>query len=179
VPSRSRLIWINGPFGGGKSSAAKVLVTRLAGAVLFDPEHVGFLLREILPVPTGDFQDLPEWRDLWVRTASTLIDHGSDIVVMPMAVHRQGSFEEVINGLRETGASVHHIVLDASEATLHRRIDQDATESRHAKEWRAAKISQFIDARGWLLPAADLTITTDDLPIDRVAARIAQLLAAR
>lgn len=59
---------------------------RLDGAVLFDPELAGFLLREVLPVPSGDFQDLPEWRDLWVRTASTLIDHGTDTVVMPMTV---------------------------------------------------------------------------------------------
>jgi hypothetical protein len=174
VPS---LIWINGPFGGGTSSAAKALVGGLDGAVLFDPEHIGFILREILTVPTGDFQDLLQWRDPWVRTASTLIDHGSDIVVRPMAVHRQEYFEEIIGGLRDTGACVHHIVLDASEATLRRRIDQDATEPRHASDWRAAKISQFIDARRWLLPAADLTITTDDLPIGRVVAEIAQLLA--
>jgi AAA domain len=175
VPS---LIWINGPFGGGKSSTAKTLVGNLGGAVLFDPEHVGFLLREILPVPTGDFQDLPEWRDLWVRTASALIDHGSDVVVMPMAVHRREYFEEVVRELRDTGACVHHIVLDASEATLNRRIAQDGTEPRRAQEWRAAKISQFTDARNWLLPAADLTVATDDLSIDQVVAEIEQFLTA-
>jgi hypothetical protein len=48
----------------------------------------------------------------------------------------------------------------------------------HAREWRAAKISQFRDARRWLLPAADLAIATDDLPIDRVAAEIEHVLAA-
>ena len=97
---------------------------------------------------------------------------------MPIAVHRQEYFEEVIKGLRDTDARVFHIVLDASEATLRSRIDQDAMEPPHAKDWWAAKISQFSDARRWLLAAADLTIRTDDLPIDRVAAEIARLLAA-
>lgn len=174
MSSASDLIWINGPFGGGKSSVANALVNRLDGAVLFDPEHVGYLLREILPVPTGDFQDLPQWRDLWVRTASTLIDHGAQVVVMPMSVHRQDYFEQVSDGLRSTGAGLCHVLLDVSEPMLHRRIDLAADEPPHTKAWRAGKVSAFMAARDWLIAEASLTVTTDGLSAEAVAAEIAQ-----
>lgn len=170
------LIWINGPFGGGKSSVARALVELLDGSVLFDPEYIGFLLREILPVPTGDFQDLPQWRDLWVRTAATLTDHGSRIVVMPMTVQRRAYVEEVVGGLRRIDARVHHVVLDAMETTLLRRIAEDSVEPEHAREWRTAQLPRFMDARRWLLPAADVIVQTDELSADGVAAEIARLL---
>ncbi len=171
------MIWINGPFGGGKSSVARRLVELLDGSVLFDPEFVGFLLREVLPVPTGDFQDLPQWRDLWVRTAATLVDHGSEVVVMPMTVQRRDYVEEVLGGLRQIDARVHHVVLDATEATLLHRIDWDSVEPEHAKEWRTAQLPRFMDARRWLLPAADVVVQTDELSAEMVAGEIARWLS--
>ncbi|MGS2645429.1 hypothetical protein [Streptosporangium sp. LJ11] len=36
------LLWINGPFGGGKTQTAHELRRRLPGSVVCDPEHVGF-----------------------------------------------------------------------------------------------------------------------------------------
>jgi hypothetical protein len=54
------LLWINGPFGGGKTQTAYELHRRLQGSLVCDPEHVGYGLHRMLP-PTlrGDFQDLP------------------------------------------------------------------------------------------------------------------------
>ena len=63
------IIWINGAFGAGKTTLAEELSRRLPEAVLFDPEYVGYLLRHWVPVPTGDFQDLPSWRELVIATA--------------------------------------------------------------------------------------------------------------
>jgi hypothetical protein len=34
------LLWINGPFGGGKTQTAHELQRRLPGSVICDPEHV-------------------------------------------------------------------------------------------------------------------------------------------
>ena len=53
------LLWINGPFGGGKTQTAYELHRRLQGSLVCDPEHVGYGLHRMLP-PTlrGDFQDL-------------------------------------------------------------------------------------------------------------------------
>ena len=43
------LLWINGPFGGGKTQTAYELQRRLPGSVVCDPEHLGFGLHRMLP----------------------------------------------------------------------------------------------------------------------------------
>jgi hypothetical protein len=75
------IIWINGAFGAGKTTLAEELSRRLPEAVLFDPEYVGYMLRYWVPVPTGDFQDLPSWRELVVATALSLRKHHSGTLI--------------------------------------------------------------------------------------------------
>jgi hypothetical protein len=69
------IVWINGPFGVGKSTMAELLVERWPQATVFDPEHLGFLLRARQPpdVVVGDFQDLSVWRRLVRETAAGLL----------------------------------------------------------------------------------------------------------
>jgi hypothetical protein len=43
------LVWINGPFGGGKTQTAYEIQRRLPGSVVCDPEHVGFGLHRMTP----------------------------------------------------------------------------------------------------------------------------------
>jgi hypothetical protein len=73
------IIWINGAFGAGKTTLAEELSRHFPEAVLFDPEYVGYLLRHWVPVPTGDFQDLPSWRELVIATALSLRKHDRGI----------------------------------------------------------------------------------------------------
>jgi hypothetical protein len=57
------LVWINGPFGGGKTQTAYGMQRRLARSVVCDPEHAGFGLRRMMPPHLrGNFQDLTAWR---------------------------------------------------------------------------------------------------------------------
>jgi hypothetical protein len=57
------LVWINGPFGGGKTQTAHEIQRRLAGSVVCDPEHLGVGLRRMTPPPLrGNYQDIPAWR---------------------------------------------------------------------------------------------------------------------
>ena len=57
------LVWINGPFGGGKTATAFELQRRLPGSVVCDPEYLGFGLHRMLaPALRTDFQNLPAWR---------------------------------------------------------------------------------------------------------------------
>lgn len=57
------IVWLNGPFGGGKTQTAYEMHRRLPGSVVCDPEHVGFGLHRMLPPALrGDFQDLAAWR---------------------------------------------------------------------------------------------------------------------
>lgn len=55
------IIWINGAFGVGKSHTAYKLTRRIDNAFLFDPETVGFFLRDKLPGTArfDDFQYIP------------------------------------------------------------------------------------------------------------------------
>jgi adenylate kinase family enzyme len=66
------IVWINGAFGAGKTTTAALVQERLPGSRVFDPEYVGFMLRAVVDVPTGDFQDLRVWRRLAVQTAIAL-----------------------------------------------------------------------------------------------------------
>ncbi|OIK24206.1 hypothetical protein [Streptomyces malaysiense] len=61
------IVWLNGPFGGGKTSLAAGLCRALSYATAADPETVGDLLRSTLtghPLRPRDYQDLPLWREL-------------------------------------------------------------------------------------------------------------------
>ncbi len=98
------IIWINGAFGAGKTTLAEELSRRLPEAVLFDPEYVGYLLRHWVPVPTGDFQDLPSWRELVIATALSLRRHHAGTLIAPMTLINDDYLAEILGGLRAGGA---------------------------------------------------------------------------
>lgn len=59
------IIWINGPFGAGKTTLAERLRDRRPKSLIFDPEEIGFVVKETVPIPaSGDYQDLPCGGDL-------------------------------------------------------------------------------------------------------------------
>lgn len=171
------VLWLNGPFGSGKSSTARRLVARYEDAVLFDPEVLGAMLRDIVPVPTGDFQDLPQWRELLIETVASLHRHGTSLIVMPMTVLRREYLEELLIGLRSAGAEMWHVLLDASPAELERRIAADTRETERARSWRRRKLADFVEARDSLLPLASAVLSTDAADVQAVADRIAHWLA--
>ncbi|MEU9357200.1 AAA family ATPase, partial [Streptomyces sp. NPDC048301] len=118
------LIWINGPFGGGKTQTAYELRRRLPGSVICDPEHPGFGLHRMMPPGLrGDFQDLRSWRH-GVREVLDLAlrGHDSGPVIAPMTLVHGEYFEEIVGRLREEGHTVHHFALLAERATVLRRL---------------------------------------------------------
>ncbi|WP_327713473.1 AAA family ATPase [Streptomyces sp. NBC_00464] len=119
------LLWINGPFGGGKTQTAYELRRRLPGSVVCDPEHVGFgLHRTLPPALRGDFQDLPAWRQ-GVRDMLDLALRGHPgTVIAPMTLVDAGYFAEIVGRLREDGHPVHHFALLAERATVLRRLSE-------------------------------------------------------
>lgn len=44
------IIWINGPFGAGKTTLAKRLRDRRSKSLIFDPEEIGFVVKETVPM---------------------------------------------------------------------------------------------------------------------------------
>ncbi|MFD9331363.1 AAA family ATPase [Streptomyces sp. NPDC060065] len=117
------LLWINGPFGGGKTQTAHEIQRRLPGSVVCDPEHAGFGLRRMLPPELrGDFQDLSSWRQGVVEVLDLALSKQDGVVIAPMTVTNPLYFEETVGRLRELGHDVRHFALLAERETVLKRL---------------------------------------------------------
>ncbi|MGA4840282.1 ATP-binding protein [Streptomyces sp. G45] len=185
------LLWLNGPFGGGKTQTAFDIRRRLPGSVVCDPEHVGFGLHRMLPPALrGDFQDLPVWRravfdvlDLALTRHSGPPGGGPGVVIVPMTVVEPAYFEETVGRLRERGHDVRHFALLADRRTVLRRL-------RDRGLGRAVGLVAGPDAalrrEGFAVRKLDLCLErlreprfaeqvwTDGLPVGRVAEHVAR-----
>jgi hypothetical protein len=122
------LLWINGPFGGGKTQTAHEIQRRLPGSVICDPEHPGFGLRRMLPPELrGDFQDLASWRQGVVEVLDLALNKRDGVVIAPMTVTDSGHFAETVGRLRELGHDVQHFTLLAERATVLKRLRERGT----------------------------------------------------
>ncbi|MBE8470998.1 AAA family ATPase [Streptomyces justiciae] len=117
------LLWINGPFGGGKTQTAYEIQRRLPGSVVCDPEHAGFGLRRMLPPELrGDFQDLTSWRQGVVEVLDVALTKHDGVVIAPMTVTDSGYFAETVGRLGELGHDVRHFTLLARRETVVKRL---------------------------------------------------------
>ncbi|HXY92121.1 MAG TPA: AAA family ATPase [Acidimicrobiia bacterium] len=126
------ITWINGPFGVGKSTVADMLAAEWPGAIVFDPEYLGFVLRAWWPpdIEVDDYQHLSVWRRLVREAAAGLLrDFGRPLVV-PMTLLNPAYFDEIVGGLRADGVEVRHFCLTATREEVLARVDArgDATE---------------------------------------------------
>jgi AAA domain len=117
------LLWINGPFGGGKTQTAHELQRRLPSSVVCDPERVGFGLHRMMPAPLrGDFQDLDSWRRGVVEVLDLVLRRHSGPVIAPMTLVEPKYFDEIVGRLRDAGHDVRHFALLASRETVLKRL---------------------------------------------------------
>ncbi|MCQ4045395.1 AAA family ATPase [Streptantibioticus rubrisoli] len=117
------LLWINGPFGGGKTQTAYELRRRLAGGVVCDPEHVGFGLHRMMPDGMrGDFQDLVSWRRGVREVLDLVLRRHDGPVIAPMTLVEPRYFTEIVGRLRADGHDVRHFALLAERQTVLRRL---------------------------------------------------------
>ncbi|WP_031510343.1 NUDIX hydrolase [Streptomyces megasporus] len=180
------IVWLNGAFGVGKTTAARELVELLPDSILFDPGRIGDELRAILPrkrldeVP--DYRDLPAWRRLVVETATALHGEVGGTLVTPMTLLRQEYRDEIFGGLAARRIPVRHVLLDVEETILRERVDRrgeppggsedDAVRARcleHLPEYRRAL--------SWLTSDAH-TIDTSFLTPRQTAERVAEAVRA-
>lgn len=117
------LLWINGPFGGGKTQTAHELHRRLPGSVLCDPEQVGFGLHRMLPgALREDFQTYSSWRAGVFEMLDLLLSRQEGTVIAPMTVVEPLYFAETVGRLREKGHEVRHFALLADRETVLTRL---------------------------------------------------------
>ncbi|WP_339253261.1 AAA family ATPase [Sporosarcina sp. FSL W8-0480] len=165
------IIMINGAFGVGKTSVANELLRRLDGAMLFDPEAIGFMLRHIIPQEmkldrekTGDFQDLEMWRPLTVEVAKQLREtYGKDLIV-PMTIYNKDYFNTIHGGFRRIDPETYHFCLVAKKETIHQRlIERGEEEGNWCFQQTDKCLSGFEDFR------FEQFIQTDDTGIEEIA----------
>jgi chloramphenicol 3-O-phosphotransferase len=164
------IVLLNGAFGAGKTTTALRLPALIPGSRLFDPETVGYMLQpNLADHAVSDFQHWPPWRPLVASTAAELARYTGEHLIAPQTVLVPGYLEEIFTGLRAAGLAVFHVLLDADEDVLRRRI----LGSDEAQEWRLAHLTGYRAARPWLTEAADLVVDTGVLPPDEVANKVA------
>jgi hypothetical protein len=146
------IIWLNGGFGSGKTTLTEELHRRLPAAVIFDPEHVGYVLTQAVPAPTGDFQDLPSWRHLVVEHILTLRRFHPATLIVPMTLVNRQYLDEIIGALRQAGETVTHIFLDLPADVLESRIraqvvcPTDLKRDESARQFRLKNIPRCVAA---------------------------------
>lgn len=117
------LLWINGPFGGGKTQTAHELHRRLPGSVVCDPEHVGSGLHRMTPPGLrGDFQTYPSWRQGVFEVLDHVLREHDGVVIVPMTLVEPRYFAEIVGRLREAGHDVRHFALLADRETVLDRL---------------------------------------------------------
>ena len=132
------LVWINGPFGGGKTQIAHELRRRLAGSVVCDPELLGIGLHRMMPPALrGDFQDLAAWRHGVFEVLDLALKASTGPVIVPMTIVEPMYLRETVGRLREQGHDVRHFALLADRRTTLRRLRERGL--GQAVQWIAGK----------------------------------------
>jgi hypothetical protein len=176
------LLWINGPFGGGKTQAAYELQRRLPGSVVCDPEQVGYGLHRMMPRELRrDFQDLPSWRQGVYEVLDRVLTEYDGDVIAPMTLAEPRYFDDIVGRLRERGHDVLHTALLARRDTVVRRLRERGI--NRALQWTIGdhplRRESFALAKlDWCLeqlaqPRFAEHLWTDDVTVAQVADRIA------
>jgi len=168
------LVWINGPFGGGKTAAAFELRRRVDRAIVCDPERLGYGLHRMLPPGLRtDFQDFAAWRHGVHEVLGLAAREWEGPVIVPMTLIDPGYFEEIVGRLRAGGHDVRHFSLLADRATVLRRLRGRGfgLGLRH-EQWAVSKLDECLTQLKDPLFAEH--VQTDDLSVPQVAEVIAR-----
>ncbi|MFJ4693228.1 NUDIX domain-containing protein [Streptomyces sp. NPDC088766] len=182
------VVWINGAFGAGKTTAARELIDLIPNSTLFDPEDVGAALTHLLPpkrlAEVGDFQDLPIWRRLVIDTAAALLGELGGTLVVPMTLLRQEYRDEIFGGLAARRIAVRHVLLTPAETILRERIaGRDLPPGLpdgeiRVRQWSYDHIEPYRAAlAGWLTADAHPVDSSDLTPYE-TALRIAEAVGS-
>lgn len=123
------IIMVNGAFGSGKTTTANELLKSIDNSMIFDPEEVGFMLRNIITndikhddEKKNDFQALELWRVLTVKVAEGLKHKYKRNMIIPMTIRNYDYYKYISNGLREIDKNFYHFCLIAKKETIYKRL---------------------------------------------------------
>ncbi|MFJ9852569.1 NUDIX domain-containing protein [Streptomyces sp. NPDC101150] len=164
------IVWLNGTFGAGKTTAAHEVLDLLPGSTLYDPELLGSGLRLMLPAKRfeeiDDYQDLPAWRRMVVDTAAALLTEVPGPLVTPMTLLRQEYRDEIFGSLAARRIPVRHVLLHAEETILRERIARrtepqgDPDTDASVRRWCLEHLGPYARALEWIKDDAHVVDTT-------------------
>jgi hypothetical protein len=165
------IVWLNGNFGAGKTTTARLLKDALPARV-FDSEHIGYLLRPIIgDIPCHDFKEWDPWRGLTVETARQVLAYVGGTLVIPQSVLQHEYWTELTDGFTEAGIPMHAFTLHTDRDTFTHRVEHD-TEEPTARQWRLDHYDTYLTALDeWMRDATHVVDTTNRTP-DQVTAHI-------
>jgi adenylate kinase family enzyme len=123
------IIMINGAFGAGKTTIAHELLKCIDNSMIFDPEEVGYMLRNIISdemkleeEKTDNFQDLGIWKTLVVEVAKQLSNQYGKNMIVPMTLFNKEYYQYILNGFKEIDVQTYHFCLVAGQEVIFDRL---------------------------------------------------------
>ncbi len=123
------IIMLNGAFGVGKTTTANMLLTHIENSMIYDPEEVGFMLRNIITEEIkhpderkNDFQAIALWRVLTVKVASEIKRKYKRNLIVPMTIRNYDYYNYIRDGFRAFDEELYHFCLTAKTETIHKRL---------------------------------------------------------
>jgi hypothetical protein len=168
------LVWINGPFGGGKTATAHELQRRVDRSIVCEPEFLGYGLHRMLPRELrSDFQNFEAWRTGVHEVLDLALRTWEGPVIVPMTVINPGYLGQMVGRLREDGHEVRHFSQLADRGTVLRRLRSRTfgLGLRH-EQWAVGKLDECLAQLRNEVFAEHLY--TDDLSVAQVADAIAR-----
>jgi hypothetical protein len=118
------IVFVNGAFGIGKSTVARLLVACLPRAVLYDPELPGIALQHLARLfgrHVDDFQDLRLWRRLTIL-ALRIARWFRPNVIVPMAFSNAAYLQEIRGAVTRFEPHTLHFCLIAPIDVVRERL---------------------------------------------------------
>ncbi|HFI0466195.1 TPA: AAA family ATPase [Streptococcus suis] len=166
------IIWLNGPFGVGKTTLANILHKQIENSYLYDPELLGDFLQSQLPqaVCLKDFQDYSVWRQSTYQIVFDLATKTDKIIIVPMTIYKKEYYQEIIQQLIKDKIPLEQYILLADKTTILERLDNRVNEDNI---WAKRHLDVCLKAFESHIPGQRLN--TDSLKPEEVAKEILML----
>ena len=141
------IVLINGSFGVGKTTVAKLIRTSFPGSVIYDPEWFGFILMRLPKWITlkgrgaDDFQHFELWRKSVTAGVRLFRLFASGPIIVPMTFSHRAYFDEVVIRLKSLDPEFRVFCLKAGLSTVRKRLVERGTKIEGpGSEWIARRI---------------------------------------
>lgn len=172
----TKVIWINGAFGAGKTTVARKFADALPHSVIVDPEDVGSTLRASLQevAPRRDFQEWTAWRRVTVELILAIsAEVPSSTIIVPQTIVNQRYWKEISSGLTPM-VDLLPVSLEVSHDVHRRRVEADRDEP-DALRWRLHRFRDF-ECATWIADEFHI-VDNDSYDIDVAVRHLKSLVS--